>query len=170
MQLRPAFPSQQVACLTIPGDPIKYTTTVTTGVIASSTAISYSLISTFTTRFAGWDEYRVTRVIFDCRTCSTSNPGLIHVWIEDRSNSTPTLAIAEAAEGLFFNMSASDTPHQLDYKINDPVYVDYTQLNATQTIGYLNVYTNNANYGANAVATDVLVIIPHFVIQFRGLA
>ncbi len=109
-------------------------------------------------------------MIFDCRTCSTSNPGLIHVWVEDRSNATPTLAIAEAAEGLFFNMSASDTPHQLDYKINDPVYVDYTQLNATQTIGYLNVYTNNANYGSNAVATDVLVIIPHFVIQFRGLA
>jgi len=80
------------------------------------------------------------------------------------------LAIAEASEGLAFNAADITRPHLLDYKIQDPVYVDFTALNATQSIGYLNVYTNNAQYGASTVATDYLVIHSEFVIQFRGLA
>lgn len=152
------------------GDPIKFTTTVTTGVIASSTQILYTLISSFTTRFATWDEYRVIRVRFHVRFFSSTLPGILRVWVEDRSNATPTLAIAQADKGLSPNMSDVARRHMLDYRIMDPVYVDYTQLNATQGIGYLNVYTNNAQYGSTVVATDVCVITPEFTIQFRGFA
>ncbi len=52
----------------------------------------------------------------------------------------------------------------------DPVYVDYTQMNSSQTIGYINTFTNNANYGSSTVATEYLVIIPNMLFQFRGLA
>jgi hypothetical protein len=154
----------------VPGDPIKYTTTVTTGVIAVSTNIVYTLISSFTTRFAAWDEYRVVRVQFKVRMFSSTNPGVVRVWVEDRLSSAPTLATAEAAKGLFINASCVNKEHLLDYKIYDPVYTDFTALNATQSVGYLNVYTNNANYGASTVATDYLMITPMFTFQFRGFA
>lgn len=156
--------------LKVNGDPLKYTTTVTTGVIASSTNILYSLISSFTTRFATWDEYRVVRVLFRIRFFSSTNPGIVRFWVEDRSSSAPTLAIAEAARGVVANASDVTREFRLDYKIMDPVYVDYTQLNATQSVGYFNVYTNNANYGASAAATDYCVVTPVFTIQFRGYA
>jgi hypothetical protein len=90
--------------------------------------------------------------------------------VEDRSSSAPTLATAEAAKGLFFPAADITKMHLLDYKIFDPVYTDFTALNATQSVGYLNVYTNNANYGSSTVATDYFSITPVFTIQFRGFA
>jgi hypothetical protein len=117
-----------------------------------------------------WDEYRITRARISFRLFSSANPGVIRAWIEPRSSAAPTLAIAEASEGLVFSASDTVTDHLLDYKIMDPVYVDYTALSATQSVGYLNVYTNNANYGSSAAATDYMVASIEFVIQFRGLA
>ncbi len=170
MRLLPAFRGQPVAQFWVPADPIKLTTTVTTGVIANTTAINYSLISSFTTRFAGWDEYRVIQVRIEWKCFSSTNPGMVRGWVEDRSNATPTLAIAEASEGLCFSAGDVVTPHVLTYRIMDPVYIDYTQLNATQTIGYINTYTNNANYGATGVATDYVGVHAKLLFQFRGLA
>jgi hypothetical protein len=169
-QLKPAFPGQQVGVFRVQCDPIKFTTTITTGLIASSTNLLTTLISSFSTRFAMWDEYRVTRVRSIFRPFSSSNPGIVRAWIEPRSNATPTLAIAEASDGLIFGASDVVHDHLLDYKIMDPVYVDYTQVSVTQSVGYLNVYTNNANYGSSAAATDYFAVSIEFVIQFRGLA
>ncbi len=169
-QLKPAFPGQQVGCFRVLADPIKATTTVTTGAIATSTQLSYSLISSFTTRFAMWDEYRITRARIRFRPFSTTNPGVIRAWVEPRSSSTPTLAIAEASEGLVFSASDVVTDHLLDYKVMDPVYADFSGLNVTQPFGWLNYFTNNAQYGSSIVATDYFVASIEFVIQFRGLA
>jgi hypothetical protein len=90
--------------------------------------------------------------------------------MEDRDSTTPTLAISRADRGLLVNASEITKEHDLDYKIYDPVYTDYTQLNATQTIGYLNVFTNNANYGSSAAATDYMLVTPELTFQFRGFA
>jgi hypothetical protein len=170
MQLKPAFPGQPVVALKVRADPIKFTTTVTTGQIAVSTNLVYTLINNFTTRFATWDEYRVTKVLFRFNCFSSTNPGLIRAWIEDRSSSAPTNAIAEAEKGISFAAGDITRTHTLVYRIMDPVYVDYTALNATQSVGYLNVFTNNANWGSSTVATDYFTCVPEFTIQFRGFA
>ena len=169
-QLKPAFPGQQVGVFKIPCDPIKATTTVTTGQIATTTNITTGLISNFGTRFAMWDEYRITRVMVFFRCFSSSNPGVIRAWIEPRASTTPTLAIAEASEGLAFNASDVTRDHILDYKIMDPVYVDFTQVGTTQGVGWINWFTNNANYGSSAAATDYFMAHIVCTIQFRGLA
>jgi hypothetical protein len=169
-QLKPAFNGQQVGCFRVMADPIKATTTVTTGLIATTTPITSALISSFSTRFAMWDEYRVTRARIHFRPFAATNPGLIRAWIEPRSTATPTLAIAEASEGLAFSAADVTNTHLLDYKLMDPVFVDFTQTNATQNVGNINWFTNNANYGSSTVATDYFLVHIELVIQFRGLA
>lgn len=159
-----------MGCFRIFADPIKATTTVTTGLIATTTAITTALVSNFSTRFAMWDEYRITRVRVLFRNFSSANPGLVRAWIEPRSTATPTLAIAEASEGLAFNASDITKGHLLDYKLMDPVLSDFTQVGTTQNIGNINWFTNNANYGSSTVATDYFLVHIEFVVQFRGLA
>lgn len=169
-QLKPAFPGQQVGVFRVFADPIKATTTVTTGLIATTIPITTALISSFSTRFAMWDEYRITRLRVMFRNFSSANPGLVRAWIEPRSTATPTLAISEASEGLAFNASDIVNPHLLDYKVMDPVLADFTAIGTTQNIGNINWFTNNANYGSSTVATDYFLVHIEAVIQFRGLA
>ncbi len=109
-------------------------------------------------------------MLFRIRFFSSTNPGIARIWIEGRSSSTPTLATSEADRGIVANCSDVAKEFRLDYKIMDPVYVDYTPVGTQQAVGYLNVYTNNANYGASIVATDYFVIIPQITFQFRGFA
>ncbi len=168
-QLKPLFPGQQVGQFWVLADPIKLTTTVTTGVIANTTTLQASIITNFATRFQMWDENRLVRAVLEWRCFSSSNPGVVRGWVEPWDTATPTLAMAEASEGITFSASDITRPHVLDFKIFDPSRLDFTS-GTSSVIGYVKTYTNNANYGASTVATDYLVLHIRLLFQFRGLS
>lgn len=164
-------PNVPVVTMTIPTVLPKYTTTTLTGVIANSTAIQASLMSNFSNRFQSFDEFRILQVRFNCNLCSSSNPGTINVWVEPLSTTTPTSAIAASNIALRFSAGSNDSKHSLVYRPADYAYLDWlTPGTTTSPVGWLNVYTDNANYGATVAVADYLVIEAIFTLQFRGLS
>jgi hypothetical protein len=157
--------------LKIQGNPAKYTTTVTTGVIAVSTAIQAALCSNFSTRFQAFDEYRIIKAIFSAYPCSSNNPGSIVMWVEPLSNATPTSSLAATNTVTTFSAGGNSKVTTLSYRPVDYAYLDWTPVTtSTSPVGYLNVYTDNANFASSTTATDYCVIRATLTFQFRGYA
>ncbi len=169
-KLRPAYPGQPVLQCWIAADPSKLTTTVTTGQIASSFTLSpTTTITGWGTRFgATWDEWRVIAIEASVRCFSSTNPGVISHWLEEKSATVPALAECEAAHALRFPAGDVFSPHTRLYHLHDPLDLEYTAIGTAKTVGYINVFTDNANYGSSAVATDYCSLQVRYLCQFRG--
>lgn len=165
------YPHQVAWQVWLPGSPTKFTTTVTSGLIASGIAITSNSITSFATRFGStFVEHRIIRAIFRIRFFSSTNPGVIQFWIDEKSTSTPTLA--EAQERAVLIESASGTSRQpvIKWVCADPLDLQYSAIGTPVTLATFKCYTNNANFGSSAVATDYFEVEPVFELQFRGLA
>ncbi len=169
--MRPAYTGQPCFATKIMSDPIKLTTTVTTGQIANTTTITNALITNFATRFAGmWDEYRIIkcRAIVVC--FSSTNPGQMNHWFDEPSTAGAAPAIADARKNRCLRFNASDTgkPHQMTLTPHDPTLQQWNDTAVGLTIGVYKMYTDNANYGSSIVATDYCTVQFDLTIQFRG--
>jgi hypothetical protein len=154
----------------LPGTPVKVTSTVTTGAIATVVSVTPTSITSFNARFAStFVEYRIVRAKFQIRLFSSTNPGVIQAWFDEKNNGTPTLAEANERATLIFNGSAVDTRPVLKWTCSDDLDLQYTATGTTATSGSFKVFSNNANFGSSIVATDYLIIEPEFQLQFRGL-
>lgn len=164
-------PGVQVVTMKISTILPKYTTTVTTGVIASSVAIQASLMTNFSTRFAAFDEFRITQVLFKANLCSASNPGTINMWVEPLSNTVPNSTMAGTNSVRRFPAGGNDRTPTLLYRPADYAYLDWLTIGTTTSpIGWLNVYTDNSTFASSTVATDYMVVSADFTVQFRGMA
>lgn len=143
------------------------TTTVTTGVIASVSPIRSADIPTFSTRFAGYKEWRIVKTVVKFKNFSSANAGLLVLWFDNQTY-TPTLATSVDTRGLRFNMSDITKNHVLTYVPHDVDEQAWTAMGTDFTSGYIMFYTNNADYGAPVAITQIgLAEIVHTV-QFRG--
>jgi len=165
-----SYPNQAVWQVWIPGTPTKFTTTVTTGVIAGTSIVNITNISAFATRFSStFVEYRIIRARFRVRLFSSTNPGVLHFWIDEKTTSAPTLAEATERATLVVSASAIDRQPELSWTAADPVDLAYNGTSTALNSATFKVYSNNANFGSSIVATDYLEIEPMFELQFRGL-
>lgn len=146
------------------------TTVVTTGVISNSLTIGNGLITNFSSRFAGFDEYRIVKAKFVFQPFSSINPGVIRAWIEEKSATAPTVTLANTNRGITFPASSVERTHMLTWRPTDPTDTDYNTLSTSLASAYVKVYTDNTSYGSSIVATDYLSVTPYFTVQFRGLA
>jgi hypothetical protein len=169
--LKPSFPGQPTLQVWVPVNPTVSTTTVTTGLIALSLAIDpTAIVSSWTTRFATWDEYRVIGWRAKVRCFASSNPGVLVHWIEEKNAAAPTNAIAIAAKGIRFSASDVLGSHLQTYAVTDPFDLEYASLPTSKVVGYYNLFTDNANWGASVVATAYCVTDIELHVQFRGFA
>jgi len=149
----------------------KYTTTVTTGVIATNNSIQAAMIDSFAARFVGFDQYRIRSVRFQMDCCASTNPGVINVWVEPSGAGVPNATNAKDNYTCTFSAGDNSKHHILTYNPRDPATQVWTAVaTTTSPIGYLKVYTNNADFAASTVATDYLVVMATLVIEFRGYA
>jgi len=170
LQLIKSYPNQVTWQVKLPATPIKLTTTVTTGIVANSLNVSILGLNNFATRFgATFVEYRIVRAQFVIRFFSSTNPGIIQFWIDEKSASAPTST--EALERFVMSASAAqiDKACQLKWVCSDPLDLQYTAIGTSYTPATFKSYTNNTQFGSSIVATDYAEIIPHFTLQFRGL-
>lgn len=170
MDLKPAFPGQPVWSTIVELDPTILTTTVTTGVVASSIALITSGISNFATRFAAFDEYRVVKIRFQFSCLAPTATGIMTHWVEEKVATAPSAAIALAATKVQYPMSDVFGKHELIWTPHDVGDLDYTQVGTVKNLCYLDSYTSVAAYGAPAVATSVVLVQAFLTIQFRGYA
>ncbi len=147
-------------------------TTVTTGAIASYYDVRASNVGGWTDRFtATFVEYRIVKARFHTRCFSSTNPGLLVTWFDEKNTTTVPL-LAEAQQKMVSAFSASDVtkPHTMKWCAQDPLDLQYTTIATTNVVPVTyKVFTNNANFGASTVATPYLEIVPEFLVQFRGL-
>jgi hypothetical protein len=166
----PYSPGTPMTTLKIDGASQKFTTTVTTGLIATSYAINLGNMPNFATRFGVvFDEARILEARFKFRPCSSTTPGMCNTWVEPISNSAPTAAFAASNKVVSFSMGSNDRVKTLIYRPSDFQYMEFVQASTTSTtVGYLNIYTDNANYASPIAVTDAFVLRAEYIVQFRG--
>jgi hypothetical protein len=168
-RLIPAYPRQPVAQLVFPGLPLTVSTTVTTGVIASLYEIKASNILNFATRVGSlFEEYRIVHAKFNLLTFSSTNPGLIVDWIDEKDTSAPTSTEARQKVARAFP-AALAVPHVLSWTSVDPLDLQYIDIGTTTTsLATFKIYTDNAFFGSSTTATPYFTVVPEFTVQFRG--
>lgn len=163
-------PRQVVWDSWLPGLPVKATTTVTTGVIATAYGINTSQIQAFATRFGStFDEFRIVQANMTLSLFSSTNAGLILTFIDENSTAAPSIAEARERTQKTISASAVDRNLTLTWIAADPADLLYTPIANSFTPATFKVYTDNANFGSSIVATDYFEITCQFRVQFRGL-
>jgi hypothetical protein len=143
---------------------------VTTGLIAFVFNVSSGNIQSFATRFGStFVEYRIIRAKFQIRLFSSTNPGVLQFFIDEKSQSSPTLAEALERATLVVNASAVDQRPILKWVCADPLDLQYSATGTAAVSATFKCYSNNTNFGSSIVATDYFVVEPMFQVQFRGL-
>jgi hypothetical protein len=167
--LKPAFPGQVVKQMKFEGTPILLTTTVTSGLIASSTIFGFAQIPNWATRVGVlFEEYRIVKVKAILRCFSTSNPGLFTHWIDEKDPAAPTLAEANQKSTKQFQI-ASIPPRSIAWTAHSPEDLGFKDITVDYNPATYKIYTNAANFGSSIVATNVAQVTFQYVIQFRGL-
>jgi len=165
------YPNQVVWETWLPGTPIKVTTTVTTGAIGVINSVQANNVAAFATRFTStFVEYRMIRAKWKVRLFSATNPGVLQIWIDEKSTAAPLLAEAQERAVQIISASSVDTRPMLKWISSDPLDLQYI---ATTTVNIplatFKMFSNNTNFGASVVATDYCEIEPFYQFQFRGL-
>lgn len=165
-----SYPKQNVWDTWLPLFPSKGTTTVTTGVIASSYQIYITAINNFAARFGStFVEYRIVQANISLRFFSSINPGAIQCWCDEKSTSAPT--VTEGRERYTWSYNASDIENTkvMKWKCVDLLDLQYSPIGTTYTPVSFKAYTNNADFGSSITATDYFEILGTARVQFRGL-
>lgn len=175
-RLIPKYPGDPVLEMLIPGEPIPLP--IPAGippVSAVSSALSAAGIDNFTARFGTWDEYRIVSVLVRFRTVSvTYVSGIVVAWFEANTNATvPNFANSVSNRTKVFPMADPAQSHSMVYKPYDVADLNYRTTTGAQIIGYLNMYSDLPNYGAQTsllATSPILIAMPVYRVQFRGLA
>jgi hypothetical protein len=170
IMLIPTYPKQVCWDVWLSGLPVKETTTVTTGALASTYVVQSGNIQSFATRFGStFVEYRIVQASLKMRLFSSTNPGVIQVWYDEQSASTPVLAEAQERYISSISAGAVDTKPSWLWTCADPLDLQYLPIGTAKTVVTFKFFTNNANFGSSIVATDYIEIESRLRVQFRGL-
>jgi len=168
--LRPAYKGQYLTTMKVLGDPISIATTVTSGVIQDSRAISVGTINNFTTRFACFEEYRIIKAQYQLNFFSSVNPGQGNFWLDENSSAAPTATEAQQRSGVqMVPCSSVERIHKMNYTPHSPSEQIWNPIATAQSLAFFKFYTDNANFGSSIVATGYMTERIVFTIQFRGV-
>jgi hypothetical protein len=152
----------------IKNSPDLITTTVTTGVAAISTGIAPATdVQAWATRFQTlWKEYRVVKVVAEVELFSSTNSGLINLWV-GTTTGVPAAVDALATFPLKFNASAVDKVHTLTWIPDDPADLVYTLTSSSLVPATVKLYTDAGNFGAPIAVTNLGLLSLTYWVQFR---
>jgi len=169
-QLIPAYPRQPVFAVSLQSIPIKLTTTVTSGIITSVTGLDSDIIQMETALFTVFEEYRIVGADISLTMFSSINSGIIKMWVDEKTSTTPTATAALQAVGKVVNCSSVDRLHTLKWRPSDPTDLEYTDGSGNPNPAYLKFYTDNLSFGSPIAVTalGVAVVTLHF--QLRGMS
>jgi len=164
------YPRQVVWETWLPATPVKVTTTVTTGAIAVNLLCNTGAISNFATRFGNtFVEYRMIRIRMQIRFFSSTNPGVIQFWYDEKQTGSPTPNDASERAVLTCSAASVDRQPMLKWICSDTLDLQYSDIGALVTPVTFKAYSDNVNFGSSIVATDYFELEPEFQYQFRGL-
>ncbi len=169
----PSYAGQQRAILQLPGVPELYSTTVTTGVIASRLPVNIGNITGFSSRFGTtFEEYRILAATFKI-TCVSASTGVSKFWFEEKDVlSTPTSNESQEKTHIVLpNTNASSKSSKtMRWRARDLLDLEYTDINTTVSPVSLSIYTDNTFYGSPSTVTALWLVEFVATVEFRGLS
>ncbi len=171
LELRSSFKGQQMSSMIVKQAPVPMTTTVTTGVIASRLQVDpVSLVPNWATRFQPlWEEYRVIKARAIISLFSSTNPGQINFWWDEKGFiGPPSNTEALDKTQLILSAGSNQNRHVSTWTAHDLGDLTYLETSSPRTPVSFQVYTDNANYGSSVVATAYLTVTLELTVQFRG--
>ena len=181
-------PYQKSQKLQVPGT-TQLTSCDASGNVALSIGINQGLILNLATRFGTtYDEMRILKAYCEIRpVASSTTSGLTIFFIDENDNGTPGLSQARthfgnavSNNGQAFQVSRgisrklSTVPSEgiqliewSNRDIQDLNFLDTTD--ASTSLAYLKVYSDNANLGTPAVAQPLFVIRWTLTVEVRGM-
>lgn len=171
LRLVPSYRGQCIDQLWVGTNPQPLTTTVTTGAIAISASMDpINDINGWATRFQSlFVEYRVVKVRAVIQLFSTNNAGVLNFWVRT-SGGAPTQTEALSQHPMQFAAADVNGRHEIVWVPTDPIDLEYKATSVSSNPAYVQVYTNNANWGAPIVVTTLGNLQLSFLIQFREYA
>jgi len=166
-----SYPNQVAFEAWLPANPVKRVTSVTSGLISGTYQVAASNVALFATRFGStFVEYRIIRARFMIRFFSSISPGVIQMWLDEKSTAVPSVAEARERATSSFSASSTDLQPVIKWVNADPLDLQYIPIGTINVaLVTLKDYTDNTNFGSSVVSTDYYEIIPEFQFQFRGL-
>lgn len=169
LRLVPLYKGMPTVTHKIAAQTVPLSTLVTSGTVAQNITLSSANITNFTTRFAGYDEFRIVKAEVIVRCASSTASGIANMWFVEDTSSNPSNTSSLQARAIRFNWSDVTKPHRITYKPHDPAQQTWTVVNGgNPTIGYFKIYTDNVNYGSPIVVTMVATVEVLYTVQFRG--
>lgn len=168
---RPSFKGMPVLQLMLPATQVIYSTTVTTGVIASSYPINpVSQVVGWSTRFVNtFDEWRVASAVVEIIPMGLNVGVTSFFWSEEGVSVTVTEAQERTAKYVKNN---EQKPENIRMRWTNEDYTDDTfrGVATSFTAANLNVYTDGTNFGSPVTVTQLYMLRAVMCVQFRGLA
>ncbi len=166
-----SYRNQPLASHWVPGGAQKLTTTVTTGQIAQTMLCDpTTTVTSWTTRFQTlYEEYRILRVAARVSLFSSTTPGLLVLYWDEKSPFTaPTTVASSERRNMEISLSSTNRPLNTTWIAKDLLDLQYTPIATANPPVALQIFTNNSGYGAPITATDVATVELMYLIQFRG--
>lgn len=165
------FANEQYVCLDVHGTTTTLTTTVTTGVISFSYPIDLSGVTGLSRYTNAWDECRIIRAEFEIFPVGIAS-GITVFFFDEQTSTNPTANEAQERDTFKFqNTNSFKNIHRLTW-----VPRDLGDLNFIPTVGslavplaYFKAYTNNASFVSPAVVTNLWIVKPTFIVEWRGV-
>lgn len=170
--LRPAYKGQYCTTMKLPASPQVLSTTVTTGVIASTQTIDpTSVLNGWNARFAAtFKEYRVVKAVLKMKTFSSVLPGQINSWVDETSVTAPTATQAVEYQGITtYPAGNNERTHTVKWVPHSTTELAYLPMGTASNNAAFKVYTDNALFGSSIVATQYMTAQQFITIQFRGI-
>lgn len=168
----PSYPGQPVAKHLVQSFNTVLTTTVTTGAIASSISMDpTTIVTNWATRFGSlYREYRVIAARARIVCFSSTNPGTLLCYWEEKDNAAPNNA--QAAEQAMKRFAAADVfkEHLMSWHAKDLLDLQYVNTSTASNPVYWKLYTDFTNSGSSIVATPYCTVDFRMVIEFRGFS
>jgi len=168
--LRPEYKGQPLYVSKVESAPFVLTNAATSGLGSLTQAITATFIPSFGTRFDLFDEYRVIKATVRVRCFSSVAPGLGVMWFDDDASSPPSSTDAQRNKALRFNWSDTCNDHVLSWTPHDPSEQLFNPIATAYSPTNFKLFTDNLNYGAPIVATQLCSVSTELTVQFRGYA
>jgi len=157
--------------LRLEGIPALATTTVTTGVIQATYAVSTAAILGFASRFGNaFDEYRILGAELRI-TPATASTGVSKTWFDEKATGVPTSNEAQERTNLpLANTNAmSKSQRVMRWRARDLLDLQYTPIGTVIQPVTWKLYTDAANWAAPVTATTLFIIESVLTIEMRGI-
>jgi hypothetical protein len=146
-------------------------TTVGTGVISANFTPADVVANTtlWATRFLlTYEEYRVVACRITIRMFSSTNPGLICFFFDEKSATLPSATVALEKASVKLSASANNSERIMMWRPTDFTDLNYNAVGTSFSPVNFKVYTDTSNFGSSAVVTPYLMLEISSLVQFRG--